>query len=155
MSNKEEQPKNKEEEETLEKTPFMMTIPAGESFAIDFAKHEEDACLLMHAARLDDKTEAKLIIKYDFYKQNPEELTDQELKTAEMETKEDVYVFNKGQKEITLEYTFYEDLNPFCEAQGSEIRIDGIFAQEVEEEEEDYEEEQAEGEEEQGKEAEK
>lgn len=135
MTNKEEQNQQPEGEEKLERVPFMMTIPDGESIPIDFAKHEEDSCILMHATRLDDRKEAKLIIKYDFYKGNVEEMTDEQLKTAEMEPKEEIIKFEKGQKEATLEFTFYDDLNPICEAQGSEISVQGVFAQEFEEEE--------------------
>ena len=124
----------KVEEEVTKKEPFAMTIPDGESLMIDFEKHEHDVCMVLHGVRMFDKNEAKLIVRYKFYAQD--NLTEEELKTAELVDHEDEVVFHAGEKEKSLEYEFVNSCDPVFEAQGSEIRIDGVFVQDAEEEDE-------------------
>ena len=133
--NKAEEVKTEEKVEA-KKEPFMLTVPDGESLMIEFGKHENDICTVMHAARLSANNEAKLIVKYQYFKGDTENMTDEQLKTAEMEEKEETITFAVGELEKELEYEFVISCDPLFEAQGSEIRIDGVFVQDLEEEDE-------------------
>ena len=147
MSDNKEQKEQTEtkEEEQIQKEPFSITIPDGESIMVDFEKHEKDQCVVMHAVRMLDNNQAKLIVRY---KDVPEGVTEKDLETKEVDLvdKEDSVVFEVGEKEKEIEYTFVTDLDPVFEAQGSEIRVDGVFVQDPEEEDEyeyEYDEEDA------------